>query len=330
MGAHYREHVRWLAGQPLMARSFERLDVDRLHTTATDTSLRAEILRASKHARHRTSDRALPRFTRQSESGRRIVEEPPLITRLPDDEAEQLTEALDEYLTSLPTHWRRVLSGYTVVDVAHKVVGVGSVGLRAYVVLCEGSSADDVVFLQLKQARRSVLARYVHGESAWHAHQGQRVVEYQQELQTVSDPLLGWTTVGGRQYYVRQFRNMKAPSRSMPWTPTRSPITPGSAGGSWPRACPDQRGLDDRRLPGFLGQGRPGPVPVRSRLRGSDRTGPSEPGRRGRSGADADRTRSVSEPPPARLKITSWGPGPGPFAAQKAGVISDLGESPGE
>jgi hypothetical protein len=54
-----------------------------------------------------------------------------------------------------------------------------------------------------------VLARYVHGESAWHAHQGQRVVEYQQALQTVSDPLLGWTTADDRQYYVRQFRNMK-------------------------------------------------------------------------------------------------------------------------
>ena len=62
--------------------------------------------------------------------------------------------------------------------------------------LLEGSAPDDVVFLQLKQARRSVLARYVHGDSAWHAHQGQRVVEYQQALQTVSDPLLGWTTVG--------------------------------------------------------------------------------------------------------------------------------------
>ena len=81
--------------------------------------------------------------------------------------------------------------------------------MRAYVALLEGSSAEDVVFLQLKQARRSVLAQYVHGDSAWHAHQGQRVVEYQQALQTVSDPLLGWTTVGDRQYYVRQFRNMK-------------------------------------------------------------------------------------------------------------------------
>jgi uncharacterized protein (DUF2252 family) len=120
-----------------------------------------------------------------------------------------LAEALDEYLHTLSPHWRRVLGGYTLVDVAHKVVGVGSVGLRAYVALLEGSSAEDVVFLQLKQARRSVLARYVHGESAWHAHQGQRVVEYQQALQTVSDPLLGWTTMDGLQYYVRQFRNMK-------------------------------------------------------------------------------------------------------------------------
>jgi len=66
-----------------------------------------------------------------------------------------------------------------------------------------------VLFLQLKQARRSVLARYVHGDSAWHDHQGQRVVEYQQALQTVSDPLLGWTSAGDLQFYVRQFRNMK-------------------------------------------------------------------------------------------------------------------------
>jgi hypothetical protein len=102
-----------------------------------------------------------------------------------------------------------LVAGYTLVDIAHKVVGVGSVGLRAYVALCEGSSSDDVLFLQLKEARRSVVARFVHGDSAWHAHQGQRVVEYQQALQTVSDPLLGWTEFGGRQYYVRQFRDMK-------------------------------------------------------------------------------------------------------------------------
>ena len=206
--AAYRDEVRYLADQPLLSRSYQRLDVDQL-ARESPKPLRAEVERAARRARNRTSDRALPRFTREVEGRRRIVEEPPLITRVPDEEAEELAAALDEYLLTLAPHWRRVLGGYTIVDIAHKVVGVGSVGLRAYVALLEGSSPDDVVFLQLKQARRSVLARHVHGESAWHAHQGQRVVEYQQALQTVSDPLLGWATVGERQYYVRQFRNMK-------------------------------------------------------------------------------------------------------------------------
>jgi uncharacterized protein (DUF2252 family) len=205
----YRDEVRYLADQPLLSRSYQRMTVESLQADV-DEQLRAEIKRAADRARKRTSDRALPRFTEETkDGGRRIVEEPPLITRVPDEEAEALAEGLDAYLGTVAPHWRRVLGGYTLVDIAHKVVGVGSVGLRAYVALLEGSSPEDVVFLQLKQARRSVLARYVHGESAWHAHQGQRVVEYQQALQTVSDPLLGWMTADGRQYYVRQFRDMK-------------------------------------------------------------------------------------------------------------------------
>ena len=207
--AAYRGQVRHLAEQPLMSRSFERLDLQRLLAATSDHSLAAAIESAATRARSRTSDRALPRFTEEHGGERRIVEEPPLITRLDQAHAEALAVALDDYLTTLAPHWARLLGGYTILDAAHKVVGVGSVGLRAYVVLCEGSSPDDVLFLQLKQARRSVVAPWVHGEAALHAHQGQRVVEYQQALQTVSDPLLGWTTVEGRQFYVRQFRNMK-------------------------------------------------------------------------------------------------------------------------
>jgi uncharacterized protein (DUF2252 family) len=207
--AGYRDEVRELASTALLARSYQRIDVDHLQRSTARKSLRAEIKRAGARARRRTSDRALPRFTSERDGQRRIVEDPPLLTRINYAEADQLARGLDEYLATLAPHWRRALGGYTLIDIAHKVVGVGSVGLRAYVALLEGSSPDDVLFLQLKQARRSVLARYVHGESAWHAHQGQRVVEYQQALQTVSDPLLGWTTVAGRHYYVRQFRNMK-------------------------------------------------------------------------------------------------------------------------
>ena len=106
--------------------------------------------------------------------------------------------------------------------------------------LLEGSSADDVVFLQLKQARRSVLARFVHGDSAWHAHQGQRVVEYQQALQTVSDPLLGWATIDGLQYYVRQFRDMKGtiPARCNRRGSTDR-LRRESSAICWPRAMPE-------------------------------------------------------------------------------------------
>ncbi|MGB5952229.1 MAG: DUF2252 domain-containing protein [Ornithinimicrobium sp.] len=205
----YRAEVRLLAVQPLLKRSYNRLDVGRLHESVTEKSLRQEIKRSAKRAKKRTSDRVLPKLTHEEGGERRIVEEPPLIVRVPEHKARLIGSALDRYLDTLVSHWSRALGGYTIKDIAHKVVGVGSVGLRAYVVMLEGSSADDVLFLQMKQARRSVLAQYVHGTSAWHDHQGQRVVEYQQALQTVSDPLLGWTTVDNRQYYVRQFRNMK-------------------------------------------------------------------------------------------------------------------------
>ena len=109
-------------------RSYNRLDVGRLRETATEKSLRDEIERSAKRARNRTSDRALPRFTEEVDGRRRIIEEPPLITRLPDDEAEAVAEGLDGYLLTLAPHWRRAIGGYSLVDVAHKVVGRGQRG----------------------------------------------------------------------------------------------------------------------------------------------------------------------------------------------------------
>ncbi|MDV6210361.1 DUF2252 domain-containing protein [Rhodococcus erythropolis] len=205
----YRLHLAKLSERPLFDRSFDRVDLDGLTDHVTDPGLLAEIRRAAERARRRTSDHAVPRFTVEDHGRRQLVENPPLTTRLTPQDTDFLLEGLDEYLETLAPHWRRVVSGYNVIDVAHRVVGVGSVALRAYVALCEGSIPDDVIFLQLKQARRSVVAPFVHGDSAWHDHQGRRVAEYQQALQTVSDPLLGWCTVDDRQYYVRQFRNMK-------------------------------------------------------------------------------------------------------------------------
>ena len=207
--AAYRRQIARLAEQPLLARSFDRMDIDRMRLEMADWSLRAEIERSANLARLRTSDRALPKLTREREGVRRMVEQPPLVTRVSEDEKNRIIDGLEAYLTTLPQHWHRVLASYLFVDVAHKVVGVGSVGLRAFVVLLQGNGPEDMLFLQLKQSRRSCVAPFVHGDTAWHAHQGQRVVEYQLTLQTVSDPLLGWTTVDKRDYYVRQFRDMK-------------------------------------------------------------------------------------------------------------------------
>jgi uncharacterized protein (DUF2252 family) len=207
--AAYRRQIGRLAEQPLLARSFERMDIDRMRLEMADWSLRAEIERSANLARQRTTDRALPKLTREKKGVRHIVEQPPVVTRVSDEERDRLVDGLVEYLQTLPQHWARVLSSYVIVDLAHKVVGVGSVGLRAFVALLQGNGSADMLFLQLKQSRRSCVAAFVHGNTAWHSHQGQRVVEYQQTLQTVSDPLLGWMTVDKRDYYVRQFRDMK-------------------------------------------------------------------------------------------------------------------------
>lgn len=205
----YRNEVVFLSAQPLLWRAFDRLDVDALSESTTDKSLQEQIVRAAGAARKRTSDRKLPKIAGGAQQAAKIVDDPPLITHPDSMDAMDLAAGLDDYLPTLTPQWRRIVGGYSVVDIAHKVVGVGSVGQRAWIVLLVGSRPDDVLFLQLKQAQRSVLAPYIHGHTVWHRHQGQRVVEYQQQMQTVSDPLLGWTTVAGLQYYVRQWRNMK-------------------------------------------------------------------------------------------------------------------------
>ena len=192
-----------LAGQPLLARSFNRLDVSRLAAEA-ETVAPGGRRSAKEPATAPATGRcpSSPRRWTASADHRGAADHP--LGRRGGVAAAASRRVPAHPGSALAPGPGRLHPG----DVAHGG-GVGSVGLRAYVALLVGSTPEDVVFLQLKQARRSVLARYVHGESAWHAHQGQRVVEYQQALQTVSDPLLGWTTMDGLQYYVRQFRNMK-------------------------------------------------------------------------------------------------------------------------
>jgi len=103
-----------------------------------------------------------------------------------------------------------MLSRYRVVDVAHRVVGVGSVGTRAYLALLMGKNDDDPLFLQIKEASIPAHAPYLPQRKVAFEHEGQRVVIGQRALQASSDVMLGWTNMDGRPYYVRQMKNLKA------------------------------------------------------------------------------------------------------------------------
>jgi uncharacterized protein (DUF2252 family) len=125
--------------------------------------------------------------------------------------AEQVLGSLTKYRDSLLPERRHFLAQYRPVDVAFKVVGTGSVGLRDYCVLMDGNGAKDPLFLQIKEEVASGYAPYV-GEKARKAnvHHGRRVVEGERAMQLQSDPFLGWTTMEGRDYLVRQLNDHKA------------------------------------------------------------------------------------------------------------------------
>jgi len=171
---------------------------------------------AARKARRRTSDAVLERLTTSRMDGSlHIVDQPPIVMHsdaMPLDAARKL---LSDYLASLRTDTALLMSRFTLVDVAIRVVGVGSVGTRCYIMLFTGP-CDEPLFLQVKEAQRSVLDRYggmpgfladvvVRDET----HEGFRVVTAQQILQSSSDPFLGYFRYAGRDFYVRQFRDMK-------------------------------------------------------------------------------------------------------------------------
>jgi uncharacterized protein (DUF2252 family) len=168
-------------------------------------------------AHQRTSRTALMKLCDQVEGEYRIKADYPVIVRYPIDLDpgifDELRSAIALYRETLKADAREVLSRYYFGDFARKVVGVGSVGTEAFVLLLMGDRLDEPMFLQLKEAQESVLAPFA-GPSEY-KHQGERVVRGQRVTQAASDPFLGWTTgipadgVAPRDYYVRQLRDMK-------------------------------------------------------------------------------------------------------------------------
>jgi uncharacterized protein (DUF2252 family) len=219
----YREAMRGFAKMPTLDVWYAGTDLEAALEQARST-LKKGRYQASEallaKARKRDSTQALGKLTTVVDGRRRIVSDPPLVVpveelfdHLAADQIErEITSLVDRYARSLQPNRRHLLRQFTVVQLARKVVGVGSVGTRAWILLLEADGGEEHLFLQAKEAQESVLAAYA-GRSK-HANQGQRVVVGQQLMQAVSDIFLGWQRTTGvdgvdRDFYVRQLRDWK-------------------------------------------------------------------------------------------------------------------------
>ena len=220
----YRDAIRNFATMPKLAVWYARMDQAALNAVAS-TQADARVLKrmdkAAAKARTKDSIKAFGKLTHIVDGEPRIIADPPLIVPIEDlldSETAQRFETstrtlLDAYRSTLQGDRRRLLEGYRYAHMARKVVGVGSVGTRCWIVLLVGRDANDPLFLQMKEAPSSVLEPFV-GASEY-ANCGQRVVEGQRLMQASSDIFLGWLENEGgidgvqRDFYVRQLWDWK-------------------------------------------------------------------------------------------------------------------------
>jgi uncharacterized protein (DUF2252 family) len=161
-----------------------------------------------KKRKRRTSRGAFAKLTTMAHGRPRITEEPPVRVTIGDDEQADLVDhLLAEYRLTLQEDRRALFDRFTEVDVVRQVVGVGSVGMQVYLVLLEGRSGTDPLFLQVKQAGPSVYE--AHTRPSRHDNHGERVISGKRLLQSATDIFVGWGSLHGKDYYVRQFRDMK-------------------------------------------------------------------------------------------------------------------------
>ncbi len=209
LGQAYRQRLIELSRMKTMDVFYASIGLDTFIAQARDAKTRKGREQMIAKARKRTSDQFFAKSVRQVDGRWRIVDEPPFLIHPPrtDSFEEDFRKTFEEYKATLSEDRRLLLQRFDVVDVAMKVVGVGSVGLRCGVILLMAGD-DDPLILQIKEARHSALEPFV-GRSRYE-NMGQRVVMGQRLLQSASDIFLGWgTEAGGQHYYIRQLRDMK-------------------------------------------------------------------------------------------------------------------------
>jgi uncharacterized protein (DUF2252 family) len=256
VAAAYRTTMAKAATMRFLDLWYTRFDADTLLAATTDKAAIKSAKKALAKARTKTSLGSLDKFAERVNGGYRIKQQPPLIVRPPEtmsDDFEQIIhQGLADYASSLAPDRRLVLDHYHYEDFARKVVGVGSVGTEAMMVLLMGDQEDDPLFLQIKQAQTSVLAPYA-GPSEYE-HQGERVVQGQRVTQAASDAFLGWFTGAGAnhaEFYVRQLRDMKGSAEVERMTPTGLALYGELCGTALARA--HARTGDAAKIAGYLG-----------------------------------------------------------------------------
>jgi uncharacterized protein (DUF2252 family) len=216
----YRHRTHHFACMGQMDIWYSRISFDNLLDMAQEPALRDTLLKLAERARNRTNERLLPKITADENGQLRLRDAPPVLFHGGEDAPirseswpsgadwrEQADAMLHSYRTTLKEDRAELVRRFRLVDLAFKVVGVGSVGTRCLVALLQ-DSYDAPLFLQLKEARASVLEPFTRGSI--HSNQGRRVVFGQRLMQAASDLFLGWTRgPDGRDYYVRQLRDMK-------------------------------------------------------------------------------------------------------------------------
>lgn len=210
----YRESMASFADMSSTEVWYSKVDVDEALTEMVGGS-RFRLEQVADRARRRTTMQALERLTTVVDGRRRIIDDPPIVEHRPESmDAYDIRAMVDEYRTTLAEERRYLFDRFAIVDIARKVVGVGSVGTHCWIALTVADSEqDDPLFLQIKEATRSVMEPFV-GRSS-HRHHGQRVVIGQRMMQAASDLFLGWmSSADGRDYYVRQLRDMKGSLRT--------------------------------------------------------------------------------------------------------------------
>lgn len=248
--AEYRRTLIELMRLPVLDRYYRNAEIKRVRKRLSAAG-REMVDRAARHARKRTSDQAVARMSTVDEAGNRFfVDTPPVLTRLPAEQQSSIRHLFDEYLATVPADIALLLSQHELTDIALRVVGVGSVGTRCFVLLLTGP-AEEALILQVKQAETSVLQSW-GGVDNVSDHQGARVVGNQRILQAISDPFLGHLTgVNGWHFYVRQFRDMKGSVDIAGLTPYQFETYVGACGAVLARA--HSQNPEAAAIVGYLG-----------------------------------------------------------------------------